>query len=207
MKEILKDIKSYYSDKITKYGVTPKGVDWNNEYDQILRFKKLLEIIDLEKFLIADLGCGYGRLFEYLSDYYHNFNYIGYDLSKIMIEKAKNTYKNAKFKHIKTIDCLESVDYIVASGIFNVKMKYSNKDWFSYIVKTLDLMNKNSKQGFAFNFLTIYSDKEYMREDLYYADPCFIFDFCKKKYSQNISLLHDYNLYEFTIIVRKEEKS
>jgi len=43
-----------------------------------------------------------------------------------------------------------------------------------------------------------------MREDLYYADPCFIFDYCKRNFSRNVALLHDYELYEFTIIVRKQ---
>ena len=64
-------------------------------------------------------------------------------------------------------------------------------------------MNKKSEHGFSFNMLTSYSDKEYMRDDLYYGDSCHFFDFCKKNFSKNVSLLHDYNLYDFTIIVRK----
>jgi len=43
-----------------------------------------------------------------------------------------------------------------------------------------------------------------MKDDLYYADPCYFFDYCKKKFSKNIALLHDYGLYEFTILVRKQ---
>jgi len=65
-------------------------------------------------------------------------------------------------------------------------------------------MNQKSKRGFSFNMLTKYSDKEYMRDDLYYADPLFILDFCKRNFSKNVSLLHDYGLYEFTILVRME---
>ena len=45
---------------------------------------------------------------------------------------------------------------------------------------------------------------ERMLADLYYADPCALFDHCKTKYSRNVALLHDYGLYEFTLIVRKE---
>lgn len=58
-------------------------------------------------------------------------------------------------------------------------------------------------QGFSFNCLTSYSDKEKMRPDLYYADPSKIFDLCKRRYSRNVAVLHDYGLYEFTVIVRK----
>ena len=58
--------------------------------------------------------------------------------------------------------------------------------------------------GFAFNCLTSYSDHDKMRDYLYYADPLAIFDHCKKHYAKDVALLHDYGLYEFTILVRKQ---
>jgi hypothetical protein len=30
-----------------------------------------------------------------------------------------------------------------------------------------------------------------------------LFDLCKRRYSRNVALLHDYEIYEFTILVRK----
>jgi hypothetical protein len=42
-----------------------------------------------------------------------------------------------------------------------------------------------------------------MQDYLYYADPRVLFDHCKTRYSKNVALLHDYGLYEFTILVRK----
>ena len=65
-------------------------------------------------------------------------------------------------------------------------------------------MNQKSNKGFAFNCLTSYSDRDKMRNDLYYADPSFLFDYCKKKYSKNVAILHDYDLYEFTVLIRKQ---
>ena len=41
-----------------------------------------------------------------------------------------------------------------------------------------------------------------MRPDLFYADPCWLFDQCKRRHSRDVALLHDYGLYEFTILVR-----
>jgi hypothetical protein len=64
-------------------------------------------------------------------------------------------------------------------------------------------MNDLAIRGMAFNFLTKYSDAEFMRPDLYYADPCFFFDYCKKNFSKNVALLHDYKIYDFTILIRK----
>ena len=43
-----------------------------------------------------------------------------------------------------------------------------------------------------------------MQDNLYYADSLFIFDFCKREFEKNISLIHDYDLYEFTILVTKD---
>ena len=42
-----------------------------------------------------------------------------------------------------------------------------------------------------------------MRPDLYYADPCFLFDYCKTHFSKDVAILHDYGMYDFTLIVRK----
>ena len=77
------------------------------------------------------------------------------------------------------------------------------EDWLNYVLETLTLINSFTIEGFSFNILTKYSDKNYMKDYLFYADPCFLFDFCKKNFSKNVSLLHDYSLYEFTIIVKK----
>ena len=50
--------------------------------------------------------------------------------------------------------------------------------------------------------LTTYSDADKQRDDLFYADPLRVFDICKQRFSPRVALLHDYPLYEFTIIVR-----
>ena len=208
MNSMFESISDYYTDKIKKFGTIPNGVDWKDEEGQILRFKQLQKIITQSTdFTIGDLGCGYGKLLEYLlNKSFHKFEYIGYDLSKEMIFRAKNRFKEEgkyRFICISSPKEIKKTDYIVASGIFNVKMDYCNEEWLEYIVSTLKEMNRKSKCGFSFNILTKYSDKEYMKDNLFYADPCFFFDYCKQQFSKNVALLHDYGLYEFTILVRK----
>jgi hypothetical protein len=41
-----------------------------------------------------------------------------------------------------------------------------------------------------------------MKDYLHYADPLFIFDYCKTYFSGFVLLKHDFTLDEFTIIVR-----
>jgi hypothetical protein len=94
-------------------------------------------------------------------------------------------------------------DYGVASGIFNVRLQTDDASWAAYIESALKELDQTSTLGFAFNCLTSYSDADRMRADLYYADPCRMFDLCKRRFSKRVALLHDYGLYEFTIVVRK----
>ena len=207
LQEILGNIEKYYTDKIKKYGATPKGVDWKDETGQFIRFKQLSKIFDMnEPFSVADIGCGYGKFVEFLDKNFSNYTYFGYDLSSEMVSKALELYshkQNVFFRHISSLEEIDQAGYVVASGIFNVKIHYSEAEWLFYIFTTLELMNKKSIKGFAFNMLTKYSDREYMKEYLYYADPLFIFDYCKRNFSKKVALIHDYELYEFTILVRK----
>ena len=94
-------------------------------------------------------------------------------------------------------------DYVVASGIFNYRANISYEDWTTYVNAVFQEFNDLACKGFSSNFLTKYSDTDHMRADLYYADPCYLFDYCKRNFSKNVSLLHDYTIYDFTILVRK----
>ena len=69
----------------------------------------------------------------------------------------------------------------------------------------LDGLDRSGRRGFAFNCLTAYANLALIRNDLFYADPAAYFDLCKRRYSREVALLHEYGLYEFTITVRKAE--
>lgn len=205
LESIHSDVARYYAEKLQEHGDTPRGVDWNGEQGQVLRFAQLLRVVDIAAaFSINDLGCGYGAMFEHLQAAGGAFSYHGYDLAEDMILAARKRHagaSNADF-HVAAAPTQEA-DYGVASGIFNVRLGHTDSGWMEYMRSTLDSMNQTSRRGFAFNCLTSYSDADRMRDYLYYADPCALFDLCKRRYSRNVSLLHDYDLYEFTILVRK----
>lgn len=199
-------IRSYFNQKLETFGATPRGVDWNSEASQEQRFKQLLKVCDLStNFSINDYGCGYGALADCLSSQDCTFRYTGYDVLQSMVVKAQELHRrcsNCTFTWQETD--LEVADYTIASGIFNVKFQSSDQEWTEYVVQILGKMNALSSKGFAFNMLTSYSDEEYMRPDLFYADPCFFFDYCKRAFSRNVALLHDYDFYDFTILVRQQ---
>lgn len=200
------EVAKYYSNKLAEHGETPQGVDWNGDESQKLRFMQLTKVIEQPlNFSLNDLGCGYGAFFEFLNVSCRDFIYNGYDISIDMIQAGRSRFSKNPNAHFSVAsEPLEIADYGVSSGIFNVKLGQNNQKWCDYIEFTLDVMNRTSRKGFAFNCLTKYSDEEKMQKYLYYADPCVFFDLCKKRYSRQVALLHDYGLYEFTIIVRKD---
>ena len=204
---ILDDVRHYYGDKVSQFGPTPRGADWNSHESQVLRFKQLLKVVrDPGPFSLNDYGCGYGALADYLVDRGYACRYCGYDISKEMINEARKQHgRRSGCRFLTTRSRLSATDYTVASGIFNVRLKVPEDAWSDYVFTTLHDLNRLSKKGFAFNVLTSYADRERMRPDLYYADPGILFDYCKRNFSRFVSLIHDYPLYEFTILVRKQE--
>ena len=199
------DVKiiNYYNKKVKEYGPVSKGVDWNGKESQYLRFDILSNVFEEKSdFSLLDYGCGYGEFLNYLDkNHYKNISYTGFDLSNEMITRAKLKFPNNYFTN-KILHNL-TYDYTILSGTLHIKLDNSKDKWEKHIIKTLNHLNQISKKGFAFNLLTSYSNKEYMKDYLYYASPEEIFKYCKLNFSKNVLLDHSYNLYEFTVFVKK----
>jgi len=201
----LDHVKSYFDKRIQEHGASPRGSDWNSETSQNIRFDQLLKVIETPSFSLLDYGCGYGALADYLELKGFEADYYGYDILESAIETARKAHLDkARRLFFTDKSQLPVCDYTVASGIFNFRGEQSFEEWTDYVLGVLTEFDQLSQHGFASNFLTKYSDAEKMRPDLYYADPLFLFDFCKQNFSRNVALLHDYRLYDFTLIIRKD---
>jgi SAM-dependent methyltransferase len=201
---MLVEVGRFFGDKIVRLGPTPAGADFNSEAAQIIRFRQFVRLLDFSTpFSLIDFGCGYGALASYLFDRGLPLQrYIGFDISREMIEAARQQIPTALEARLTTeLANVGTADFAIASGIFNVKLDADTTAWHHHIVETLDILSRASVRGFAFNMLTAYSDRERMRPDLYYGDPCWFFDHCRK-FSRNLVLLHDYELFDWTISVR-----
>ena len=201
----LEPVKTYFEERIEAHGTSPRGADWNSDASQEIRFNQLLMVCDPSTpFSILDYGCGYGALADYLAKKGFQANYYGYDIVEKAIAVAQE-HHTGKPNRIFTSNRnqLPVCDYVVASGIFNFRANNSFEAWTDYVISIMRQLDGLSRKGFSSNFLTKYSDADRMRADLYYADPGFLFDYCKRNFSKNVALLHDYTLYDFTILVRK----
>src|SRR5260221_2136529 len=201
-------IVDFYSERLRNFGNSSEGVGWKNDQAQFIRFAQVAKVIQPNHdFSINDLGCGVGRFYTYLrSERFRLLSYHGYDILDEMIlmaEKSLMPHPGVTLSKITSAGDMKEADYTIASGIFNVKYEAEESEWLSYIFSTIESMHDKSRVGFAFNHLSNYSDKEFKQAYLYYADPLFLFDHCKRNFSKNVALIHDYGLYDFTIIVRK----
>jgi len=201
----LHKVKNYFSEKLDQHGASPLGVDWNSVESQELRFSQVMRVVDpSQKYSLLDFGSGYGAMYDYLLRLGHAVHYVGYDIAEAMTAKGRELHPNdPDCWFTNYLEDVPTLDYAVVSGTFNIKLEADFDSWTQVILEALNQMNARASKGIAFNMLTQYSDADRMRPDLYYGDPCFFFDYCKRNFSRNVALLHDYNLYDFTILVRK----
>ena len=200
-------IESYYQNNLSAHGAGAQGVGWKNEEAQHVRFEQLLKVIYSKgPFTINDIGCGVGDLSAYISAKKIEYQYVGYDVLDEMVTQAKLKYPengSRRFEQVNDLAQMKEADYCVASGIFNLKFEVSEESWKEYIIETIRILHGKSKLGFSFNALTSYSDKDFMKPELHYSNPTWLFDYCKTHFAKNVALLHDYSQYDFTILVKK----
>jgi len=209
MKSTFKKIEQLYTQNLVKHGSESKAVGWNTSDCQDLRFEKLTSVIQKndQPLRINDYGCGYGAHLEYLIEKGFTIShYNGYDISLPMLEEAKSQYEKTgvDLNLLQSKDITTKADYTFVSGTFNVRFGASDEEWEEFIRNKLSEINRNSRFGFAFNILTSYVD--YKEPDLYYADPTYWFDYVKSNFRKRVCLLHDYPLYEWTLIAHSDDK-
>lgn len=197
-------VAQYYAEKLSAHGVSPQGVDWSSDDSQQLRFTQLLGLLESgqEEPTVLDYGCGYGALALRLIAGGRPFRYVGFDVCTPMVAQARADVQDPRCSFTDSEDEVPVSDYAVASGIFNVRLQAAEEEWRAHVAEMIAALARHSRKGFAFNMLTRYADREKLRDYLYYADPGEYFRLCKESFSRNVALLHDYDLYEFTILVR-----
>jgi SAM-dependent methyltransferase len=201
---ILSEVAAYYASKLEAHGSTPQGVDWNGVDSHETRHRQFLRLLDgAVDASIIDLGCGFGDFLRFLRAEGYRGHFTGYDIAPAMIEKARELHGETEDRQWRIgAEPDDAADFATASGIFNVKGDVPNAVWTRYVRQTIDVLAGAGRRGFAFNVLSLSSDPERRRPNLYYADPADMLSHCLSRYGRSVALLQDYGLYEFTLVVR-----
>jgi SAM-dependent methyltransferase len=204
--ELVEKTRAHYREKFAEHGASPKGVDWNGEESQTLHFAQLAKLLPADgSFSVTDWGCGYGALAGFLRERFPGVRYTGIDVNEPMVAAAREAHAGEPDVAFVVADRpTEPADYGLASGVFTLRLGRSDAECAADLERSIGILAETSTRGFAFNCLTSYSDRPKMRDYLYYADPLALFDLCKRRHAKDVALLHDYGLYAFTVLVRKE---
>jgi SAM-dependent methyltransferase len=206
----------YYAARLREHGDSARGADWKDEASRALRFELLASMLrEREDFTILDVGCGTGALLETLRGLgFSPTRYVGIDLVPAAIDAARARFAGdavAEFRVASIWELLEESkanggapagDYVVSSGILNVKGDASDEEWRAYLLAIVDAQFALAGRGAAFNVLTSYVD--FTAPHLYYCDPKMLFDHCRRTLSRFVAIRHDAPLYEFTAAVYRE---
>ena len=202
-----KQISNIYNKRFDNYNNTPKGVFWNNKLSQDLRLNiildKILKIAKSEEFSIADIGCGYGRLYEVIKE--RNLDskvqYYGFDINEKLINFCKN---NKDFENVEfaiNASPFKKTDYIVMSGTYNLTPTNNISLWEDYIIKNLKGNWKFVKKAMIFNCLI--KEKKEITKSLYYSELSWIKKICEENFCHPIITKHKILKGDITIILNR----
>ena len=114
--------------------------EFGNDYSDTPYVDKFLNYLEGKK--VLDIGCGVGNLTKYIMD--KGFNVEGIDLSKGMLNIAKQKYSDIKFyeMNMKEITLRKEYDGIMlAYSLFHL----TKKEVIEVLPKYYDLLNSNGK--------------------------------------------------------------
>lgn len=199
------EVVNRYSQRYKEFGHSPKTLGWDKG-KQDLRYHILFEEFDIENKSILDIGCGFGDSNILLKHRAKNYNYLGIDIVKDLIDEANKIYKDEE--HIEFIldDFLSSkidkdIDIVVSSGVFNFKL--NDGDNYDFIYSFMEKAYSLANEGIAFDFLSDKVDFQY--EHTFHSDPSKILNM-GYSLSKNVILKNHYMPFEFALILFKDNK-
>jgi ubiquinone/menaquinone biosynthesis C-methylase UbiE len=198
--QTLNDVQQFIDNRVVEYGGAIQSSGWSSVESQYLRFDYLCRDFDLNGKSILDVGCGKGDLVTYLRGNEVNFShYTGIDIAYKMITHCNDTIKDQRtsFRQGTIFDIpVKSVDVALLSGALSYRYDNAVID----AKATLKTLFTICTTGVALNFLSKKVDYELNKNQHY--SPSTILEWALEL-SSNVTLYHDYPLYEFTIVVKK----
>ena len=118
-----------------------------------------------------------------------------------MIKTCESTIIDPRAKFIQSPQVTETIDYIVASGTYNLKGNTDSADWWFYVTNSIQQVWSKTNKALSFNMLGSKQDQFF--NGLYYVNPEKVYNFCVNRLSKNIEISNDYPLPDITFTIRR----
>jgi ubiquinone/menaquinone biosynthesis C-methylase UbiE len=184
-----------YDARLAQFGDDIRTLGSGTEERRRLRFEVLRQAGISDGASVLDLGCGFGDFFGYLAGAGVSVNYLGIDINPKLLEIARHKYPHAAFREADFLaDAFEPVDFVVASGTFNLALRAA--DNYENAATMLRRAYGLARRGVAMDFQSSYVD--YRVDDMFYYEPERLLTIAKS-ITKRATLRHDYPLYEFCV--------
>lgn len=219
MDKITKTLKDYYTQTFLQHGATAKGVDWNDENELLVRYDKMLGVLQKDfctdlpiSPTLLDVGCGWGGLLKYIEKLDLPIEYTGFDIVPSMIEKANELFPNKEFllQDVFELSNNRTFDFVICNAILTQKLNVSIPEMELFAKNLIRKMFELCKHGIAFNLMS--TRVNFMVDNLYYQNPAELLSWLLTEVSPRVRLDHGYSslnsnngkFFDFTVYVYKD---
>ena len=205
-------IKKIYWDRFRAYGPSPRGSFWLTKTRQNRRFKLILDAVQNLSprldFSLADVGCGYGAMAEYLAQnhIFKSVQYTGYDISPELIEICQKKFCTKPFYFKVGTYPSRPTMFTVMSGTYNLAVTPDLKVWERYVMDSILTCWNQSTIAVIFN-LQIAEVARISRDHIYYANIHDIQKKCSDLFGPTTVSYHPDVPQDMTFCVSKTKKS
>jgi SAM-dependent methyltransferase len=217
MDKITNLLKEYHHKVFLAHGATAKGVDWNDENEVLIRYDKMLKVLDMdfyngpERPTILDVGCGWGGMAKRASERGLPISIFGVDVVEEMVVHARNEFPEHSFEvaDVFALPDAETFDFAVCNAILTQKHGISIPEMEQFSRRLVRKMFSLCRYGIAFNMMS--TRVNFTVGNLYYQNPVELLGWLLTEISPRVVLDHGYSslssgrgkYYDFTAYVYK----
>jgi SAM-dependent methyltransferase len=194
-------IGGFFDRRIHEFGYDLRALDYGQRETQQIRFGVIGDMIPLAGKSVLDVGCGFGDFADYLGFESPDPNYVGVDISPLMIAQAR---RRRHWLNLRQLDILEDdpggpFDLVIANGIFYLLGDEAEAIMERLIARMFALC----REAVIFTSLSRWAPTREPGE--FYADPLRTLDFCRAL-TPYVVLRHDYLPHDFALALYRNQR-
>lgn len=199
MDQITRALRDHHAAAFERHGATAKGVDWMSEEELLLRYDKMLGVLEDSSIeppanaSLLDVGCGWGGLLRRARTLGVGLGYSGIDVVEKMIEHGRREFPDAEFIHgdVFDLDASGGYDFVVCNGILTQKLDVTIPAMEEYTRRLVRKMFELCRIGIAFNMMS--TRVNFMVDNLYYQSPSELLAWLLTDMTPRVRLDHGYS--------------